>query len=142
MVNLKTVTSSNARLVSSQPLVAVVVGAAGIGGYALRSLATTHGKDGKGLRAYIVARTAAKVEGLISDCQKLCPAGQFQFIQANDLSLLQEVDKACADLIKVEEAEAQKAGEKARIDILVMAQAIFEPWGKRQGRRFHGIVPC
>jgi len=133
MVDLATVRSSNTRLVSTQPLVVVVVGVAGIGGYALRALAATHGKDGKGLRVYIVARTAAKVEGLILDCQKLCPAGHFHFVQANDLALLQEVDKTCVELIKVEEKQARAAGDEARIDILIMAHANFEPWHPRQG---------
>ena len=140
MVNLETVRSGNARLVSTQPLVVVVIGVAGIGGFTLCSLAEAHGKNGQGLRVYIVARSAAKVEGLISDCQKLCPSGQFRFIQAQDLALLQDVDQACSELIKAEEQEARAAGVEPRIDVLIMAQANFEPWSPRQGKLIFTIV--
>jgi len=137
MVKLNAVRASNAALVASQPIVAVFVGVAGIAGFAALSLATTHGNKGKGLRAYIVGRKLEKVQPLISSCQKACPAGQFLFVQAKDLALLKDVDAVCAEIIRMEEKEAKSAGVSPKIDILVMAQAIFEAFsGKRKGT-FH-----
>jgi len=135
MVNLDIVRSTNTTLVTSQPLVAVFVGGtAGIGEFSIRSLASTHGSNGKGLRAYIVGRNAKKAETIISDCQKACPNGKFIFLRADDLALLKDVDRVCAELIKFEEKEAAALGQKPKIDILVMSQAIFRPWDPRKGK--------
>ena len=136
MVGLSIVQSSNAFLVATQPLVGVFVGGtSGIGMHTIRALATIYGKEGKlGLRAYIIGRNAKAAEGIIADCQKICPAGKFHFIHANDLALMKEIDLVCADLILNEEKEAKATGGIPRIDILVMAQAIFKPWDPRNGR--------
>lgn len=134
MVKLDLVQSSNAALVSSQPLVAVFVGGtSGIGSHTIRSLAVTHGKDGKGLRAYIIGRNAKAAENIISECQKSCPAGQFHFLQAKDLALIKDVDLICEELIEKEKKEAAARGEIPRIDLLVQTQAIFKPWDPRNG---------
>jgi len=133
-INLDLVKSSNASLVASQPLVAVFVGGtSNIGMHAVKSLAATDGTSGKGLRAYIIGRNAKAAKEIISECQQLCPTGQFRFIQANDLALIKDVDHVSAELIKAEEKEAKAAGETPRIDILVMTQAIFNPWEPRNG---------
>lgn len=138
MVALSLVQSTNAALVASQPLVAVFVGGtSGIGTYSIKSLATTHGTEGRGLRAYIIGRNRKSAEAIIADCQKVCPNGEFHFISVRDLALMRDVDIACVDLAKFEEKNAKKAGDTARIDILVMTQAIFKPWDPRKGTFFY-----
>ncbi|KAL9622233.1 MAG: hypothetical protein Q9160_003416 [Pyrenula sp. 1 TL-2023] len=123
MVQLHVVRAANAALVKSQPIVAVFVGGtSGIGEYTLRALAGVHSDSGKGLRLYIVGRKAAAAETIISDCQRICPAGQFKFMQADDLALLKDVDLVCEKIVQSEEAESQ-ADQKPRIDLLVMSQA-------------------
>lgn len=135
MVKLELVKSSNAALVASHPLVAVFVGGtSGIGAHSIRSLAETHGDRGKGLRAYIVGRNSKAADKIMSECQKLCPAGQFRFIQANNLALIKDVDLVCTELTKNEEKEATATGVIPKIDILVMTQANFKPWDPRNGR--------
>lgn len=141
MVALSLVQSTNAALVASQPLVAVFVGGtSGIGTYSIKSLATTHGKEGRGLRAYIIGRNQKSAEAIISECHKACPTGEFYFIGVRDLALMKDVDVACADLARLEEEHAKKAGDTARIDILVMTQAIFKPWDPRKGTVPHCLL--
>jgi len=131
MVKLDLVKANNIELVS-QPLVAVFVGGtSGIGSNTIKTLAKTHGTTGKGLRAYIVGRNAKSAEAIIAECKTSCPAGQFLFQQVNDLALMKDVDKACAELIKTEEKEAAAKGETAKIDILVMSSANFRPFDAR-----------
>ena len=136
MVALSIVQSSNASLVATQPLVAVFVGGtSGIGSHTIRALAATCSNErNPALRVYIIGRNAKAAEEIISDCQKICPSGQFHFIRANDLALMKDVDLVCADLILNEEKEAKVTGGTPRIDILVMSQAIFKPWDPRNGR--------
>lgn len=134
MVQLDLVQSSNASLVS-QPLVAVFIGGtSGIGAHTIRSLASTHGKVGKGLRAYIIGRNAEAAGGIIIECQKSCPTGQFRFIRANDLALMKDVDLVCAELSEIEKREAAATGDTPRIDILVQTQANFKPFDPRNGK--------
>ena len=126
MVKLDIVRKSNAGFVQSHPLVAVFVGGtSGIGEFTLRALAKTHGRQGKGLRAYIVGRNVAAAEKIIADCTGLCPSGQFRFVKAADLSLLKDVDRVCAEVAELEEKESAASSGKARIDILVMSQHYF-----------------
>jgi len=132
MVSLDIVKSCNAALLKSQPLVAVITGGtSGIGEHTIRTLATIHGGEGKGLRVYIVGRKEAAATAIIADCLKVCPGGDFRFVQAGDLSLLKDVDHVSAEIIKAEEAET-KNGEKPRIDFLVMGHA-FLAFEARQG---------
>jgi hypothetical protein len=126
MVKLDVVRTENTTLVQSQPLVAVFFGGtSGIGHYTLRALATAEANGGKGFRAYIVGRKAAAAEDIISECRGICPQGQFKFVKADDLSLIRDVDRICADIIQLEEKE----GQDARIDYLMMSQggSIFLP---------------
>ena len=130
MVQLDVVRRCNAQLMQSRPLVAVFVGGTnGIGKTTLKALASTHSDKGKGLRVYIVGRRKEATEELISECVRLCPPGDFRFVQASDLSLLEDVDKVCADIIQREEDENKNAGT-ARVDILCMSQGdfTFEPY--------------
>lgn len=136
MVQIDVVRSCISTLVKTQPLVAVFVGVtAGIGEYAVRALAATHSDQGKGLHVYLVGRKADAAEKTIADCLRLCPMGQFRFVQAKDLALLKDVDRVCAEITRIEEDENVNGGP-ARVDLLVMTQAYltFEP------RR--GISPC
>lgn len=125
MVALDVVRSCNATLVKTHPLVAVFVGGtAGIGEYSVRALAATHGKDGKGLRLYIVGRNASAAEKIINGCTQDCPAGQFQFIKADNLSLLKDVDRCCDEIIKAER-NAKSDGGPPRVDLLVCSQGVI-----------------
>jgi hypothetical protein len=127
MVKLDVVRSANTALVQSQPLVAVFFGGTGgIGSYTLRALATAEAQNGgKGVRAYVVGRKAESAERILSECRDICPQGQFKFVQAGDLSLIQGVDQVCAEILELEEKE----GQDARIDYLMLSQggSIFLP---------------
>ncbi|QKX53122.1 uncharacterized protein TRUGW13939_00196 [Talaromyces rugulosus] len=127
MVKLDVVRSANSALVQSQPLVAVFFGGTGgIGSYTLRALATAEAQNGgKGVRAYVVGRKAESAERILSECRDICPEGQFKFVQAGDLSLIQVVDQVCAEILELEEKE----GQDARIDYLMLSQggSIFLP---------------
>ena len=131
MVQNDLVRASISDLVRSRPLVAVFVGGtSGIGEFTIQVLATTHGSDGKGIRVYIVGRNAAAAEKTIAECRSKCPSGEFIFVKANDLSLLSDVDRVCAEITELEEKN-KADGEAPRIDILVMSQhyapLLFEP---------------
>ncbi|EXJ95654.1 hypothetical protein A1O1_00776 [Capronia coronata CBS 617.96] len=126
MVKIDTVRALNAALVRKQPLVAVFFGGTGgIGHYTLRALATAEANGGKGFRAYIVGRNAKAAEEIIAECRGINATGQFKYIKAEDLSLIHEVDRICADIIQMEEKE----GQDARIDYLMVSQggSIFLP---------------
>ncbi len=127
MVKLAVVQATNKAFVTSQPLVAVFPGGtSGIGEYAVRALAKTHGKDGKGLRAYIAGRNQSAAEKIIADCQTACPNGQFRFVQVQDLSLLNDVERVSDEIMELETAAAKAAGTQPRIDILIMTQGILD----------------
>jgi NAD(P)-dependent dehydrogenase (short-subunit alcohol dehydrogenase family) len=132
MVSIKVVKYCNAALIKSQQLVAVITGGtSGIGEHTIRTLADIHGKEGRGLRIYLVGRKEGPAKKIISDCLELCPLGDFRFVQAGDLALLKDVDYVCAEITKAEEA-ATSPGEKPRIDFLVMGQA-YLAFEARQG---------
>ncbi|PYI10310.1 hypothetical protein BO78DRAFT_426891 [Aspergillus sclerotiicarbonarius CBS 121057] len=126
MVGMNVVQASNTALVQSQPLVAVFFGGtSGIGHYTLRALATAEANGGKGFRAYIVGRNTKAAEEIIAECHGICPQGQVKFVQTDDISLIQEVDRVCAEIIQLEEKENQDA----RIDYMMLSQggSIFLP---------------
>lgn len=131
------VRARNKALLRSQPITAVFVGGtSGIGEYAVRALASTHGSLGPGLRVYIVGRNQSSAKTIIADCQRACPAGEFHFIRSTDLSLLREVDRTCSEIVSLEEAKTKMTGTPACVDLLVMTQAYFAFGGKlaRQGK--------
>jgi NAD(P)-dependent dehydrogenase (short-subunit alcohol dehydrogenase family) len=136
MSKLDVVAVKNNELVKRQPITAVFAGGtSGIGEYALRSLASTHGSSGQGLRVYIVGRNKASANAIITDCQSLCSAGEFHFVHSTDLSLLREVDRVCAEI--VQSVQAHTKTQPACIDLLVMTQAHFSFGSKlvRQGSK-------
>jgi len=123
MVGLDIVRASNAKLIASQPLVAVFVGGtSGIGSYTYKVLAKL-AKDGPGLRAYVVGRNESSANEIIAECCKSNPNGDFRFVKADDIGLLKDVDRVCAEISRLEEEEATKNGGKPRIDLLIMTQA-------------------
>ncbi|KAK9365293.1 hypothetical protein V1509DRAFT_633511 [Lipomyces kononenkoae] len=124
MVQLDVVQACNKALVNKQTVTAVFVGGtSGIGENAVRSLASTHGTSGRGLRVYIVGRNEKAANTIIADCNKTCPPGEFKFVRANDLSSLRDVDRVCNEIVNAEEARA--VGKPACIDLLVLTQAYF-----------------
>jgi len=128
MVKLDVARASTTALVQSRPLVAVFfAGTGGIGHYTVRALATAEANGGKWFRAYIVGRKAKVAEEIIAECRSKCPQGQFKFVQVDDLSLIRLVDRACADIIQLEESAGE--GQDPRIDYLMMSQggSIFLP---------------
>jgi len=130
MVSLEVVKTANTALVKSQPLVAVFVSTSGIGSYALQALAS-HANNGQGLRAYIVARKKAAADKLTSECQRICPKGQFRFVQTDDIALLKNVDRVCAEITAAERKEAAATGGKPKIDLLVMTQGYLAFDGRK-----------
>ncbi|KAK3111327.1 hypothetical protein LTR53_013550 [Teratosphaeriaceae sp. CCFEE 6253] len=122
MVQLSIVRAANRLLAQDRPLVAVFVGAtSGIGEYTLLALARTHGDTGKGLRVYLVGRSAGAAKKITLECQTLCPSGDFRFVQVKNLTLLHEADACCKQIIKLEEGDPFD-GSSARVDILCMSQ--------------------
>ncbi|EXJ73682.1 uncharacterized protein A1O5_03444 [Cladophialophora psammophila CBS 110553] len=119
MVTLDVVRSLEVSLVQRQPLVAVFFGGTGgIGQFTLHALAAAEANGGKGLRAYIVGRNTKAAEAILADCRGIYPQGQFKFIKAEDLSLIRDVDRLCAEIIQLEEKESQEP----RIDYLMVSQ--------------------
>ncbi|KAH8893474.1 putative short-chain dehydrogenases/reductase [Thozetella sp. PMI_491] len=102
MVTLSQAQASNGRISQDLPegLVAVFVGGtSGIGEYALRALV----KYARNPKIYIVGRAQAAADTIIADCQKVCPGGEFVFIQA-DISEIKKVDEVCQDIKSRESA--------------------------------------
>ena len=135
MVQLDTVRTANKALCQSRSLTAVFAGAtAGIGEATLRALATAHGTGGLGLRAYVIGRKKEATEKILAECSRVCPTGNFVFVHARDLSLLEEVDTVCSEITK---AVKQTSGEKsASIDLLCMSQGDFN-FSPRKGQWIH-----
>lgn len=122
MVKLQAIRAGNSKLVNSQSLVAVVVGGtSGIGEFTLRALVSSHLAKGNGLCIYIVGRNAEAAKKIISDCTAKCPEGQYRFIQAMDLSLLQNVDKVAGEIIQHQQQNTSDSSGP-RVDMLFMTQ--------------------
>lgn len=68
-----------------------------------------------------VGRNAQSAKMIISDCTAKCPDGQYHFIQAKDLSLLQNVDKAAAEIIQHQQQNTSES-YNPRVDLLFMTQ--------------------
>lgn len=93
MVTLSAAQASNASIATSLPsgMVAVFVGGtSGIGGHALKSFA----EHTRSPLIYLVGRSQAAADAIISDCTKLNPDGRYTFIQS-DVSLLNNVVQVC-----------------------------------------------
>ena len=122
MVKLQAIRAENSKLVNSQSHVAVFVGGtSGIGEFTLRALVSSHLAKGNGLCIYIVGRNAEAAKKIISDCTAKCPEGQYRFVQAMDLSLLQNVDKVAAEIIQHQQQNISDSSGP-RVDMLFMTQ--------------------
>jgi NAD(P)-dependent dehydrogenase (short-subunit alcohol dehydrogenase family) len=137
MVKLDIVHRLNSSIAQGQPLVGVFFGGtSGIGHYTLRALATCTVKEENGFRAYIIGRKAKAAEEIITECQKINPKGKVVFVKADDLSLIQDVDKVCAEIIRLEEIE-----ENSRIDYLMTSHAGI-PYLPRKGIQYIYSIYC
>jgi NAD(P)-dependent dehydrogenase (short-subunit alcohol dehydrogenase family) len=121
MPNLKIIRAAIADLPNGPPLVvALTGGTTGIGSYVAEALASTFAKHGSKLRVYIVGRNATRAESVMTQCQATSPGSEWRFVQATDLALISEVDRACAEIIR-QETEAPFHGGPVRLDLLYMS---------------------
>lgn len=121
MVSLKVVRQSNAALrstVSGQ--VALFVGATS--GIAFHTL-MEYTRQSNQPKVYIVGRSDAKLSTIIADLKKINPQGSYLPIRS-EVSLLKNVDTACAEYKKKEQ----------KLDLLVMAPGYLKV--SRQGTCF------
>ncbi|THX17658.1 hypothetical protein D6D17_02431 [Aureobasidium pullulans] len=69
----------------------------------------------QGLCLFLVGRNKTAASAILSDCRKLCPSGEFHFVQASDLSLMHDVDVACEEIKKlVGESSTDKGAEQMK----------------------------
>ena len=130
MVTLSAVEDINAAVVQRHLVAVFFGGTSGIGELTLRALAkTSAAHNGKGFRAYIVGRKPESAAAIAADCKKDFAAAEVEFVKVDDLALIRNVDKACAEIIRREKAH----GKDARIDYLMLSPggAIYCP---RRGR--------
>ena len=121
MPKLDIIRSAIAELPNGPPLVAALPGGTtGIGSYIAKALATTFASHGSKLRVYIVGRNRTRAEAVIAENQLISPGSEWRFVQATDLALISEVDRACADIIR-QETEAPFHGGPTRLDLLYMS---------------------
>jgi NAD(P)-dependent dehydrogenase (short-subunit alcohol dehydrogenase family) len=124
MPNIQSIRAGIAELPKGPPLVVVITGAtSGIGSYTVKAYADTFAKSDSKLRVYIVGRTAANAEELLSYGRKTSPGSDWRFVQASNLALISDVDRVSKEIIKQEE-EAPFAGDTARVDVLYMGHAL------------------
>ena len=120
MVAINDVRQINAEYYKSRPLVAVFVGGTqGIGRYAVEALANLYSAQPETpLRVYILGRNKSSADQVLESCREQCPHGEFIFIQADNLALIQHVDTTSAKIARLE-----RERENPRIDLLVQTQA-------------------
>ncbi|KAL3484354.1 hypothetical protein BJX62DRAFT_248498 [Aspergillus germanicus] len=104
---------------SSHSLVAVFFGGTtGIDYYTLRALAKVQVDcKGKGFRAYLVGRKVNKATEVIAEYNQIYLEGKITFVQVDDLTLITDVNRACAKILRLEKEE-----EYPRIDYLMLSQ--------------------
>ncbi len=127
-VDLSFIHAANKTLVQSRPLVAIFFGGnSGIGHYTIRELCrVTAENGGKSFRAYIVGRNSETAAEVIAQCRGIYLEAQINFVPAGDLSLIQDVDRICAEIVQLVRGHE---GPEAAIDYLMMSHAgpIFLP---------------
>jgi NAD(P)-dependent dehydrogenase (short-subunit alcohol dehydrogenase family) len=108
MVKLSEVQAANVALKSTRPLTAVVVGGTnGIGKGFLDQLASNTTRP----KIYIVGRSEAVLSQIQSELSKINPTGTYISIQADDLTLLSNVEKATQQIL----------AQEKQVDILFMS---------------------
>lgn len=75
---------------------------------------------------YLVGRNVNAADKILSDCRKLSPRAAFQFVKASNLALIQDVDKTCEEIKRLENQKNGDEAGPARIDMLVMTQGILQ----------------
>lgn len=129
MVALPEIQTQTSHLLHTHPspLITVFVGGtSGIGTHTVLALASAHAKNStQPLLVFIVGRNKDAATTIIAECRKLCPHGDFRFVQARDLSLLQDVDRVCQEIRGMLNEREKEKGEKAWIDLLVMTQGVL-----------------
>ena len=86
-----------------------------------------------------MGRNATAAESTRRKCLETAPTAQFHFVKADDLTLLRDVDKVCKEIKRLEEeAKDVHGGGAARIDLLVMSQALLN-LRARQGGSSSGL---
>src|SRR5687767_12816447 len=104
MPDLNTIRAGIAELPEGPPLVIALVGAtSGIGSYVAKTWATTFAAHGSKLRVYIVGRNATRAEALLKFGRETSPGSDWRFVQATDLSIMNEVDRVSKTIIQQEE---------------------------------------
>ncbi|KAF2711765.1 hypothetical protein K504DRAFT_374009 [Pleomassaria siparia CBS 279.74] len=129
MPTLSTIRAGIAELPTGTPLVvALAGGTSGIGSYTAKALAITFAEHGSKLRVYIVGRKLERAEALIQFGRQTSPGSDWRFVQVSDAALISDVDSACKEIAKQEEA-TPFAGGPPRLDILYLSQALspFQP---------------
>ena len=114
MVSLSQIHASNHLISSTLParLVAIFVGAtSGIGEATLKQFA----KHTREPRVYLVGRSQAAADRIISECKTITPLGDYTFIKA-DVSLIRVVDDVCKQI-----ADREKA-----VNILFLSAGVIE----------------
>lgn len=135
-LSLPEVRATNAKRLAatSQPLTAVFTGGtSGIGEYTLGAFARNIAA-GAGATIYIVGRNKASADRIAAEHAALSNV-RIRFVQVEDLSLLQNVDRCCEELARLLREDATAP----RIDLLVMSHADF--WiGKRRGKPASSVL--
>jgi len=100
MVALSTVRTSNTSLSTHPPPVAIFVGGtSGIGLYTARELA----RNTTSPHIYLIGRSQTSATSVIAELKAINPSSQVSFIQ-KDISLLRNVDDACAEIKRNEKS--------------------------------------
>ena len=119
MPKLNIIRSTISQLPDSGPLVAVIPGGTtGIGSYIAHALARVFAKQGSKLRIYIVGRNASRADSIINAGKAISLGSDWRFIEATNLALLSEVDKACAEITRQE--KESPLHDTPSIDLLYM----------------------
>ncbi|KAH7079496.1 hypothetical protein FB567DRAFT_450042 [Paraphoma chrysanthemicola] len=124
MPNLTTIRESIATLPKGPPLVvAITGGTTGIGSYIAAAFARAFSKQGHKLRIYVIGRSTSRAETVLEYGRATSPGSDWRFIQAEDLSLMSDVERISKEIIRQEE-EKPFAGGVPRLDALYMSQAL------------------
>jgi NAD(P)-dependent dehydrogenase (short-subunit alcohol dehydrogenase family) len=129
MPNLSAIRAGIAKLPDGQPVVAAIAGGTtGIGSYVAKELAKVFASKGSKLRVYIIGRNANRAESVLKEGREISPGSDWRFVEATDLALISEVDRASQEIIR-QENEAPLSGGPARLDMLYMTHSysLFAP---------------
>ena len=126
MPSLTAIQSAISKLPNESQSVAVLPGGTtGIGAYIAKALAATFAHHGSKLRVYIVGRNASRAEHVVAQCSATSPGSDWRFVQTPDLTLVSEVDRCCAEIIRQEKEAVAEGGEVPKIDMLYMTYSYF-----------------